>query len=191
MPHHPAYHTHRAIYRATAALLALDACYTRAYVVVTVVAIRRADQIVETDGFLALGSPHSGIVPTLVAILASLRAALRDNAAGRATRPAVDPGWFLIPVMAVPYDALAVAQSFATKPFSLEGSVVFCYGACMSCLTAAFTTWLYVRINENGGSPFGHEIREGLSHLRGVPQRGSFEPLGGSAERARLRPLAL
>jgi hypothetical protein len=157
-------------------------------VVVTAIAIRRSDQIVETDGFLALGSPHSGIIPTLVAILACLRVAMRENAAGRAAHPAVDPGWFMIPVIAVPYDALALTQSWTTKPFSLEGSVVFCYGACMYALTAAFTSWLYICVNQNSGFAPGHEIREGVSHLKPYARSS---PRRSSAERARPRPLAL
>jgi cell division protein FtsX len=65
----------------------------------------------------------------------------------------------------VPYDALAVTQSFITKPFSLEGSIVFCYGAAVSCVTATFTSWLYMSVNQSNQLAPGHEIREGVGYL--------------------------
>jgi hypothetical protein len=94
---HPAYRSHKNIHRITVCILVLDALYILGYFLVTLLAIVQGNQTVETDGFLALGSPHSGIIPTLVAILANLRSTLRDNLAGKGTRMSADPGWFLIP----------------------------------------------------------------------------------------------
>ena len=67
-----------------------------------------------------------------------------------------------MPVLAVPFDILEVTQSFVTKPFTLQSSIVFTFGLIMSSVVATFTTWLYIENDRRANKTPGHELRDGL-----------------------------
>ena len=144
--------------------LVLDVCYMATFFGITMHAIFGGRQIDETDGLLAIASPHAAIIPTLVTILSSSRTAALDGS----QTLSVDAGWFLAPVLAVPFDILQVTQSFVTKPFTLQSTVVFTFGLCMSVVVATFTTWLYIENNMRANKQPGHELRDGLKIVTGA-----------------------
>jgi|688.fasta_scaffold00641_25 hypothetical protein len=144
--------------------LVLDVCYMATFFGITVHAMFDGRQIDETDGMLAIASPHAAIIPTLVTILSSSRAAALDGS----QTLSVDTGWFLVPVLAVPFDILQVTQSFITKPFTLQSTIVFCYGLCLSILIGMFTSLLYVEHNRRANKTPGHELRDGLKIVTGA-----------------------
>lgn len=150
--------------------LVLDVCYMASFFGITVHAMFDGRQIDETDGLLAIASPHAGIIPTLVTILASSRAAALDGS----QTLSVDAGWFLVPVLAVPFDILEVTQSFITKPFTLQSTILFCYGLCLSSLIAMFTSWLYIENNRRSNKLPGHELRDGLKVVTGAEAPSSM-----------------
>jgi len=153
------------VHNVTAIFLILDVLYLASYCVVIVFAIVGGNQVVENDGFMALGSPHIAIIPALVTILANVRGALRDNKRGVATQLNVDAGWFLMPVLSVPYDCLEIIQSFYTQPFALDGTIVFVYGASISLTLSAWTIWLFVSVNGREAMSLGAELKEGVQYL--------------------------
>ena len=120
-----------------------DFIYFLMYCGIIGMAIAQRDETAQIDGFLALSSPHVSIIPTLVSILGSANAAIAANRDGVVKYPTLDNGWFLLPLIAIPFDALETAQSFYNKPIDKAAAAAFSYGLAGSVAITAYTLWLY------------------------------------------------
>ena len=117
------------------------------------------DQTVQNDGFLALAAPHTGIIPALATILASLRVGVTNKGDVSA-----DLGWFLVPVMAIPFDVLALTQSVVEK-HSRYTVGFFSFGLCISTFTAAFTTISAFVVRSQKGENLVDDTNSGIKLL--------------------------
>jgi hypothetical protein len=176
------------VHNVTLVFLVLDVGYITTFVFITMRAIMRQNEVDQTDGFLALASPHTAIIPTLVTILSAARAAALDKSQQHIS--SVDAGWFLAPVLAVPFDILEVAQSWATKPYSAHSTGVFICGCIISISISIFTTIVFfdgtLRANKRIGNEIHDTVRvlsESTKHAASAPGRGGGAPAASAAAR--------